>query len=327
MNHKRRILISSASALTMLILILDAKTAFNGALDGIKMCIYSVVPALFPLIFLSFLVRSGIHEISFRMLNPIKKLCKLPIGGETLFLLGILSGYPVGAQSIAEAYKCGQLDKSTAKRMLAFCNNAGPAFIFGIISKLFTSAYTVWLLWLVHILSAIIVGIILPGKHCNEIRLPKGNSLTIQKAIIKSIGTIATICGWVILSRVLIAICMRWFLWLLPQLAQISIIGAIEMTNGFHELANIENEALRFIISACFLSFGGLCVTMQTLSVADHLSIGMYIPGKLLQLITSLLLASIFSVFISVGESRSLLMFSTFFIVAFVAIFNFSTKK
>ena len=46
--NRRRQLSGMFLALGLLILILDGKTAYNGAVDGIELCLKTVIPALFP---------------------------------------------------------------------------------------------------------------------------------------------------------------------------------------------------------------------------------------------------------------------------------------
>ena len=45
--------------LGLLVLILDAKAALIGARDGVNLCIYTVVPSLFPFLVLSVLISSN----------------------------------------------------------------------------------------------------------------------------------------------------------------------------------------------------------------------------------------------------------------------------
>ncbi len=47
----------------------------------------------------------------------------------TTLLLGFLFGFPLGAKTIAEQYRLGQLSKSQAQYLLSFCNNIGPVYL------------------------------------------------------------------------------------------------------------------------------------------------------------------------------------------------------
>ena len=269
--------------IAMLILILDTKRAVNGVASGIDICIRSVIPSLFP-----FMVASSIsthfllgQQITF--LRSIGRLCRIPEGTESLLLVGLLGGYPTGAKVVHNAYTSGTISKHDAERMLGFCNNAGPAFIFGILGSCFTNRATVWLLWLVHILSALIVGILLPGKKqgSGQLRTPQPMSIL---QIVEDCGkAMLPICLWIIIFRMITTFLGDWILFCIPRWCAITINGMLELTNGCLQLGSIDNEALRIIICTIILSFGGICVHIQTSSVTKKLEGKLFFPGKVLQ--------------------------------------------
>lgn len=282
-------------AIGMLVLTLDSKTAIEGASEGIKLCTNSVIPSLFPFVVLSIILTGAMSNSHFRFLIPIGKLCKMAPNTVPLLLIGLLGGYPTGAQAVAEAYRNRSISSSTAHRLLGFCSNAGPAFLFGITGCLFTQRMTPWLLWAIHILSALAVGAILPADHIGTSDMLETKPATLQQALKKALHVMANICGWIILFRVVIAFLRKWFLWLIPETTAVMILGILELTNGIFELKDIESEALRFVISSVILSFGGICVAMQTRSVTDGLGTGWYFPGKMLQVAFSWVLSMIVS--------------------------------
>ena len=51
--------------------------------------------------------------------------------GAYAFIMGIISGYPVGAKIVTEFRKNGDCSRAEAERLLAFTNNSGPLFIIG----------------------------------------------------------------------------------------------------------------------------------------------------------------------------------------------------
>lgn len=301
---KRSVLTSVFAACGMGLLILDARTALEGAREAMELCIRTVIPSLFPFFFLSILLTGALAGRSSPLLAPLGRLCGLPKGGEPLLLVGLLGGYPVGAQSIAESYRQGQLSAADARRMLGFCSNAGPAFIFGMAASLFQRKYAAWALWGIHILSALLVGVLLPGKSGGTVSLKGGAAAPFSQVLTRALRVMAMVCGWVILFRVMIAFLQRWCLWLLPCEAQTTMIGLLELTNGCYELTHIPGEWLRFLLCACFLSFGGLCVAMQTVSVCAGLGTGAYFPGKLLQSVISFLLAAALQPLLFPGEAQ-----------------------
>lgn len=289
---KRKLWTGIPAAIGLLVLILDTKTALSGASQGLELCIRTVIPSLLPFFVLSCLLTSALTGESIPILRPLGRLCGVARGAESLLLIGMLGGYPAGAQCVAQA----NLRRQDAQRMIAFCNLAGPAFLFGIVAGKFSNPYAPWLLWGIHIISALFVAMLLPGKSREAAVLRSGNPLAISDALQRSLRIMASVCGWIILFRILIAFLERWFLWLLPIPAQVAITGILELSNGCCDLGRISIEGLRFIIAAAILAFGGLCVTMQTVSVTNGLSLKTYLVGKVLQVLISILMAALLQV-------------------------------
>ena len=281
----------------MLILIMDAETALEGASEGIELCIRVVIPSLLPFFFLSNILTSSLCGSNIPILGPLCRFTGIPKGGEGLLLLGFLGGYPVGAQSIAASYRDGQLAEFQAKRLLCFCSNAGPSFLFGIVASKFSQTWIPWLLWAIHIFSALLTGYILPNKTADPVVLEKKASASPVTALQGCLRIMASVCGWIILFRILIRFLQQWILWLLPQSVQILITGLLELTNGCNQLDSIDMVGLRFIMASLLLSFGGLCVTMQTASAVGPLGIGSYLKGKLLQTLFSTIMSFLIQLF------------------------------
>lgn len=293
MRSKKSIMMGSFAALSMLILILDAPTALAGAREGIDLCIRTVVPSLFPFFIISIMLTGSMTGVRSILLSPIEQLCRIPSGCGSLFLIGLLGGYPVGAKCVAESYRKGCIARADARRMLGFCSNAGPAFMFGMVSQQFPRLWMIWALWFILIISAVLTAILLPGKPEEKSEGETATSLTISQVLDQSIQTMARVCGWVIIFRVLLSFLDRWFLWFLQPSMRAAVSGFLELSNGCCELNQIVNPGLRFMIGAAILSFGGICVSMQTISVTGELGTGLYFPGKLLQTVLSVLLAAV----------------------------------
>lgn len=276
-----------------LILIIDGKTALSGAAEGIQLCIGSVIPSLFPFITFSYILNSALTNVSYKSIGRFFRLCGIPEGGESLLILGLLGGYPVGAQAINDAYKNNRITISQGRRLLGFCNNAGPAFIFGMASSLFRNIRTLWALWGIHILSAITVSFLIPRQKEDTIHIPPAKIVTLPNALHKGIKTIATICGWVVLFRTLMALLVKYLYPYVPESFQFLTSGGIELTNGFYALLNQPDMYIRFILASCFLGFGGICVMLQTASVTSDVGLGYYFPGKVAQCAISYFLSLI----------------------------------
>ena len=267
----------------MIVLILDTQTAINGVRNGIDICIKSLIPSLFPFFIFSILLTSTITGQSIKILRPIAKLCRVPKGAESLLAIGFVGGYPVGAQNVTFAWKKGSLNPEDAQRMVVFCNNAGPAFIFGFFGMLFDRPMIPWILWLIQIFSAILTGYLLPGGTDDQVYISNSESVTLMDALDGSLHVMASVCGWVILFRILLEFLRKWMFWCISPTVQAIITGLLELSNGCLMLPSLSSDGLRLIFAATFLGFGGICVLLQTNSIAHDLSLTLYVPGKLLQ--------------------------------------------
>lgn len=287
----RSIWTGTAAAVGMLVLILDSRTAIHGMQAGIDLCLRTLIPSLFPFFLLSILITSSLLGKSLKFLGPIGRLCGIPSGAESLLAVGLLGGYPVGAQNVALAYRNGCLSKTDAERMISFCNNAGPAFLFGIIGAAFDSLWVPWALWGIHVVSAVLIGAISnPGIQPDKVRVPQ-QSITLSQALQKALSVMAQVAGWVVLFRMVLTYLERWFLWMLPVEWQVILSGSLELSNGCIQLRSIGNEGLRVLAASVMLALGGACVGFQTSSVTGDLRLQPYFLGKLLQAAISFLLA------------------------------------
>lgn len=271
----------------MLMLILDGKTALLGAKEGFCLALEVVAPSLFPFFFLSVLLSGALMQGKTPLLRPLGWLFGLKENGAAFLIPGILGGYPAGAQCIAAAYESGNLKKEDAENLLAFCNNAGPSFLFGMIAPMFPKAWMVWALWGIHLFGAMCASRFF---SCCAEGDASTKPLSTSEALKKSTVLMVNVCGWVVLFRVLIAFLDRWVLWLLPVEGQILLRGLLELSNGVCSLALIEDIKLRFFLCSTMLCCGGLCVAMQTAAAAGRLSIRNYLFGKGIQTLVSIAL-------------------------------------
>lgn len=268
------------AALAMLVLILDGKTALAGAANGIELCIYTVIPALFPFFFLSPVLVSNLNP---GFLRPLAQWLGLPKGTEGLLIPSIFGGYPTGAQAVGRAWKSGALTEQEAERALHFLNNAGPSFLFGMIGSRFSSPLAPWLLWGIHLTAAGMAAASLPRTERISRTELTISPVTFTQALHGAVKTMGLVCGWIVIFRILLTFLQRWLLWMLPVEIQVLVCGLLELSNGCCMLTEIENESLRFLTCSIQLAFGGVCVAMQTGAVIPGLSILPYLKGKLMQ--------------------------------------------
>ncbi|MBQ7129914.1 MAG: hypothetical protein IJO21_02580 [Oscillospiraceae bacterium] len=281
------------SFLGILALILDGRTALLGAAEGIRLCIRTVIPSLFPFLFFCGILTNTLWGTTSPLLRPAARLLGVPKGGESLMIAGFLGGYPAGAQAIGDACRTGRLDPGDGARLLTCCCNAGPGFLFGMIAPQFSSGTTVFHLWMLQILSACMTGVLFCRDGSASCSL-SSNTASISRILRDSVLTMGLICGWILLFRVLLSFLERWLLWFFSPELQVAVTGLLELSNGCCGLSAIRDESLRFLVCAGMLSFGGICVAMQTASVIGSLPLSAYLLGKVVQTLLSLVLAVLF---------------------------------
>ena len=173
---------------------------------------------------------------------------------------------------------------------MGFCSNAGSAFIFGVTGTLFPSPIVPWILWAIHIISALLTGVILPRSQCAQAGSTDRKEITILQAFRQSLTVTASVCGWVILFKVVLSILFHT-LHLQNGFAKVILSGLFELTGGCIALNEISSLPLRFLLVSALLSFGGICVFMQTASVTAQCGTGLYLHGKLIQVLISTMLS------------------------------------
>ena len=262
MNVKKYLKLSIA-ILCLFVLITDSKTAFDGASSGIKLCLYSLLPVLLPFCVLSKIICNSALGLKPRRISLLSKITGIPPGIEAIFVISLIGGYPIGAQCIDDVYRKGSISKTDAHRLLGFCNNAGPAFIFGVLAILFPTVIPLWGLYFIHILTAALVGIILPEKSTHVCCIPTVKEQPITKLIDESIRTMASVCSWVILFRTLLEFLKKWTLSLLTSTEFSIIAGILELSNGCIYLQMIDNLGLKFILASFFLAFTAFLKLLQ----------------------------------------------------------------
>lgn len=313
-------------------LIIFSRQNLTATKNGLLLWANSVVPSLLPFfIATELLSHTNIIKKIGDFLNPIMKpIFNVPgIGGYAL-IMGIISGYPVGAKIVTRFRKEGLCTKAEAERLLAFTNNSGPLFILGTVGiSMFGNSQIGFLLLTTHILSCIIVGIVfrfwkkddLEKMSFTKNTLTKNSSTVsfsnlgeiLANSITNSVKTIVMIGGFVVLFSVIISILNNSgflaiiTLFLTPLFKIIGLntnlitpllSGILELTNGLNLICQIPQKSISILIifSSFLLGFGGFSVLLQVLSITSKsdISIKPYFLGKFLQGTIACILTYIF---------------------------------
>ena len=146
----------------------DAGAVRDSVAEALALCARSVVPSLFPfLVASSALLALGFGELAAPWLAGLMEpLFRVPGAGSAALVLGLVGGYPIGAKTAADLYRENLVSREEAERLLAFCNNSNPVFLISVLGVgVFGSVRAgVWL-WLIHVLSALLTGLVFPGRN------------------------------------------------------------------------------------------------------------------------------------------------------------------
>jgi len=300
-------------------LIIFSNTNLSAAKSGLVLWANSIVPSLFPFFVATELLSHTnfayyLGKILNRFMKPI-----FNIRGEGCFafIMGIISGYPIGAKIAANFRENNICSKEECERLLSFTNNSGPLFIIGTVGiSMFGNSTIGFLLLITHLLASITVGIIFrfwkynvkthPITNNSYVNSKDNISLSnlgsiIGNSISSSINTILLIGGFVVLFSVIISVlrtsqllevisnCIAPLFNLLNIPTEFTnglISGIIELTNGLNIICNIpvKKLSINIIIASFLLGLGGISILLQVWSTIakTDLSIKPYILGKLL---------------------------------------------
>ncbi|MCI9087400.1 MAG: sporulation integral membrane protein YlbJ [Clostridia bacterium] len=157
--------------LFVICLVLFSRTNLSAAKNGLILWATAVVPSLFPF-FVATEMLSYTNVVSClgkSLTSIMRPLFGVPGEAAFAFIMGLISGYPVGAKIVSNFMEQGICSKEEAERMLAFTNNSGPLFIVGTVGiTLFGNTTIGTLLLITHILACISVGIILNICTCHK---------------------------------------------------------------------------------------------------------------------------------------------------------------
>ncbi|MFQ3579582.1 MAG: nucleoside recognition domain-containing protein [Bacteroidales bacterium] len=146
------------------LLVIYPQIAVSSAYRGLRLWSDVVFPSLMPFFVCSEILNklNFPKKISIYFEPVMKPLFNVPGSGAYPFVMGITSGYPVGAKIIADMRQNNLLTREQGERLLAFCNNSGPLFIIGAVSTGMLNRPDLGIiLVLLNIASALTVGIIL----------------------------------------------------------------------------------------------------------------------------------------------------------------------
>ena len=268
---------------------------------GLTLCAQRVIPSLFPFLVLSaLLIDCGAADaLGRRLARGMEPLFGVGGAGAAALALGLVGGYPVGAQTVASLRARGSVSRAEAERLLSFCCCAGPGFLLGVCgAEVFGSTRAGLYLYLVHVLAALLTGLLLRGQRLPAAARyappPADASLlrALPSAMRSAVQAMANICAYVVLFPLLLRPVTMLFGG--STLLRAALYGFCELTGGVLQLPATRGG---FVLCAALLGWGGCSVHAQTLGVLAPAGLSMrpYLRGKAMQSLLSVPLAYIAS--------------------------------
>ncbi len=274
----------------------------DSAKQGIVLWASSVLPALLPFfICADFMISLGIPGIVGGFFErPFQKLFGTPGSSAFVFIVSITSGYPMGPKLIGEMRRRGELTDREGIRMLSFCSTSGPLFMLGTVGAgMLHSPGAGAVIALSHYAAAVANGLLLRLLGGREKRKkghvracytePAVDKKTMLEmltdSIISSLKTLGVICCYIII--------FTYATDLLEMTGALNPLknshdsgfakGLLEMTIGIDEISASDEIGLRLkcTMAAFLVSFGGLSIFAQSMSVMSGLKISPFVYLKL----------------------------------------------
>ena len=297
LSKRNTIFLSTIVIILILLFVSSPEENITACVNGLFVWATSVAPALFPfLIFTKLLSELNFIENISRHLSPItRKLYNTPGISAYIYVMSILSGYPVGAKLTADFYTKGLITKGQASRITTFTSTSGPLFIVGTVGIGMLHSTKIGIIILIsHFLGAMLNGL-LYRRYMHDvitidsIPISTPNKNILEDIMFSSIKSILIIGGYVAIFFVIITMLNSANILYLPKVILSYIFsiahlptdiitptlnGIVEVTRGCLDLSMIiTTDTIKCITATFLISFGGLSIHMQALTFLKRFDI------------------------------------------------------
>lgn len=252
-----------AALLALLFFLLHLPAVAGGVRDGMTVAAVSVLPALFFFAVAADLVVS-LTDGDLRPLSP----------KASVFLLGALCGFPVGAVVCDRMCARGALDQQDAARLLPFVNNASPAFLFGAVGSLFGDGRIGLLLFVSQLAAAAVCCLPLRIRKspARQSSAPPAAADAFFGAVDRGVQSMLRVTALLCLFSALLAALRGYFR---HDAVFAALAALLEIGNGAARSAALFAAAPCAAVTLCAFGCGwsGLCVHMQVLAVLKSVKV------------------------------------------------------
>lgn len=268
----------------LIAIVVNPAVYITSCLNGLVVWATVVLPALLPFMFFTkTLTELGVADILATKFKLFPKIFKVPSVAIYVFVLSILSGYPVGAKIVADLYENGSITKEEAYKITTFTSNSGPMFILGSVGIGMLASKKLGIIILIsHILGALINGLLYRNHKEKNIEINKKiilkNNSSIGELMWNTVHSVLIIGGFIALFFVIIEILNNLNIFypissLFSKICNLDINifnsifnGIFEITRGCLDISKLGlSEFFAGVLCTFIISFGGLATTMQAL--------------------------------------------------------------
>lgn len=272
------------SIIGILIALCQPKITFAGAVSGLNIWFFQLLPSLLPFMILSNILLSDACQnylFGNRNFDSMRRI-------RLIFTIatGFTFGLPIGAKITKDMYQKGWINLKDGQYLLNHCNLIGPSFVgsYVLSTKLNLPEYflmTVCILYFPHLVCILLYFFKrqpdTQAKH--NVYIPD-NTFTTRKAtprlrncfqilnvaIMNGFETITILGGYLILFGIFCSFIKE--LSVIPLELRAILLSCMEITTGIHEIASLSlAPVIKYVCAIPLLSFGGLCSVLQTQSV------------------------------------------------------------
>ena len=277
------------------------KEITNAFFDGTILFVKNLLPNIFLFFIISDILNNyNIINYLSPLGNVFSKLFKVSKEGTYVFFMSMLSGFPGNSKFIKELLDNNRISEQDANKLLTFTHFSNPLFIISTIGINFLNNKKIGFIILIcHFITNIILGLLFRNIYKSENKtLLKKESISLpfipllKNSISNTFNSLMVIYGIIIFFFILTTIININLK--LDYFHQTLLNGFIEMTNGLNMIKNLNFSIdIKASLMAFFISFGGLSIHMQVMSMLSNYKINYFV-----YLIARLLHASISSLLV-----------------------------
>ncbi|WP_317643951.1 hypothetical protein [Sporosarcina sp. GW1-11] len=269
----------------IILFIIQPDVAHEGAVSGAQLFLHALLPYLLPYIILTqWLLKMPTNRLQKSQWSRYIKA----------YVLGSFGGFPVGAVTVSEMKRSGELSPRESSLLLAACHAPGPMFIIGFVgNELLGSVASGWkLLIAIHLANVVffLLSILfLQGQPMQQTQQaipfdprtsPLLSSIKDSSSVILLVAT--TVIFFSSLGNVLSHVVSAIF----PvdmEITKTLLLAVFEMTSGVQAATEYFSGATIYpLLIAAIISINGLSIHMQVMTLAKGASISIlpYIAGR-----------------------------------------------